>query len=47
MRKKILFLAFIAFSSVTMVAQTTVSGTVTDAKTGVSRRIRRENKRGN
>ena len=34
MRKKILFLAFIAFSSVTMVAQTTVSGTVTDAKTG-------------
>jgi iron complex outermembrane receptor protein len=34
MRKKILFLAFIAFSSVTMVAQTTVSGTVKDAKTG-------------
>ncbi|MDG1038376.1 MAG: carboxypeptidase-like regulatory domain-containing protein, partial [Polaribacter sp.] len=34
MRKKILFLAFLAFSSVTMVAQTTVSGTVKDAKTG-------------
>ncbi|PWG05856.1 TonB-dependent receptor [Polaribacter aquimarinus] len=34
MIKKILLLAFIAFSSLTMVAQTTVTGTVTDAKTG-------------
>ena len=34
MIKKILLLAFIAFGSVTMVAQTTVSGTVKDAKTG-------------
>ncbi|WP_439128560.1 carboxypeptidase-like regulatory domain-containing protein, partial [Polaribacter sp.] len=34
MIKKILLLAFIAFSSFAMVAQTTVTGTVTDAKTG-------------
>ena len=34
MIKKILLLAFIAFSSVAMVAQTTVTGTVKDAKTG-------------
>ncbi len=34
MIKKILLLAFIAFSSFTMVAQTTVTGTVKDAKTG-------------
>ena len=34
MIKKILLLAFIAFSSVAMVAQTTVTGTVTDLKTG-------------
>ena len=34
MIKKILLLAFIAFSSFAMVAQTTVKGTVTDAKTG-------------
>jgi outer membrane receptor protein involved in Fe transport len=34
MIKKILLLAFIAFGSITMVAQTTVSGTVKDAKTG-------------
>jgi iron complex outermembrane receptor protein len=34
MIKKILLVAFIAFSSLTMVAQTTVTGTVTDAKTG-------------
>ncbi|MFK8058587.1 MAG: TonB-dependent receptor [Polaribacter sp.] len=34
MIKKILLLAFIAFGSVTMVAQTTVTGTVKDAKTG-------------
>ena len=34
MIKKILLLAFIAFTSFAMVAQTTVKGTVTDAKTG-------------
>jgi outer membrane receptor for ferrienterochelin and colicin len=34
MIKKILLLAFIAFGSLSMVAQTTVSGTVKDAKTG-------------
>ena len=34
MIKKFLLLAFIAFGSVTMVAQTTVTGTVKDAKTG-------------
>ena len=34
MIKKILLLVFIAFSSVAMVAQTTVNGTVKDAKTG-------------
>ncbi|MEO9571855.1 MAG: TonB-dependent receptor [Polaribacter sp.] len=34
MIKKILLLAFFAFSSLTMVAQTTVTGTVKDAKTG-------------
>jgi len=34
MIKKILLLAFIAFGSLTMVAQTTVTGTVKDAKTG-------------
>ena len=34
MIKKIILLAIIAFSSVTMVAQTTVTGTVKDAKTG-------------
>ena len=34
MIKKILLLAFIAFSTTAMVAQTTVTGTVTDAKTG-------------
>ena len=34
MIKKTLLLAFIAFSSFAMVAQTTVKGTVTDAKTG-------------
>ena len=34
MIKKILLIAFIAFSSLAMVAQTTVSGTVKDAKTG-------------
>ncbi|MGJ8745427.1 TonB-dependent receptor [Polaribacter sp.] len=34
MIKKILLFACIAFSSVAMVAQTTVTGTVTDAKTG-------------
>lgn len=34
MIKKILLIAFIAFSSITMVAQTTVTGTVKDAKTG-------------
>ena len=34
MIKKILLLAFIAFSSVAMVGQTTVTGTVKDAKTG-------------
>jgi iron complex outermembrane receptor protein len=34
MIKKILFIAFIAFGSLSMVAQTTISGTVKDAKTG-------------
>ncbi|WP_405610338.1 TonB-dependent receptor [Polaribacter sp. Asnod1-A03] len=34
MIKKILLIAFIAFSSLTMVAQTVVTGTVKDAKTG-------------
>jgi outer membrane cobalamin receptor len=34
MIKKILLIAFIAFSSLAMVAQTTVTGTVKDAKTG-------------
>ena len=34
MIKKIILLAFLAFSSVAMVGQTTVTGTVTDAKTG-------------
>ncbi|MCL7762060.1 TonB-dependent receptor [Polaribacter sp. Z014] len=34
MIKKIILLAFIVFSSVAMVGQTTVTGTVTDAKTG-------------
>ena len=34
MIKKILFIAFVALSSVAMVAQTTVTGTVKDAKTG-------------
>jgi outer membrane receptor protein involved in Fe transport len=34
MIKKILFIVFIACSSLTMVAQTTVTGTVKDAKTG-------------
>ena len=34
MRKKILLIALIAFSSLAMVAQTTVSGVVKDAKTG-------------
>ncbi len=34
MIKKILLLAFIAFGSITMVAQTTVTGVVKDAKTG-------------
>jgi outer membrane receptor for ferrienterochelin and colicin len=34
MIKKILFIAFIAFNSLAMVAQTTVTGTVTDSKTG-------------
>ncbi|PQJ68707.1 hypothetical protein BTO14_11675 [Polaribacter butkevichii] len=34
MIKKMILLAFIAFSSVAMVAQTTVTGTVKDAKTG-------------
>jgi len=34
MIKKILLLAFIAFGSLSMVAQTTVTGTVKDAKTG-------------
>jgi outer membrane receptor protein involved in Fe transport len=34
MIKKILLIAFIAFSSIAMVAQTTVTGTVKDAKTG-------------
>ena len=34
MIKKILLIAFIAFGSLAMVAQTTVSGTVKDAKTG-------------
>ena len=34
MIKKILLVAFIAFSSIAMVAQTTVTGTVTDAKSG-------------
>ncbi|QXP71741.1 TonB-dependent receptor [Polaribacter sp. R2A056_3_33] len=34
MIKKFILLAFIAFSSVAMVGQTTVTGTVTDAKTG-------------
>jgi outer membrane receptor protein involved in Fe transport len=34
MIKKILLIVFIAFSSLAMVAQTTVSGTVKDAKTG-------------
>jgi len=34
MIKKILLLAFIAFSSISMVGQTTITGTVKDAKTG-------------
>ena len=34
MIKKILFIAFIAFGSLSMVAQTTISGTVKDAKSG-------------
>lgn len=34
MIKNFLLIAFIAFGSLAMVAQTTVSGTVTDAKTG-------------
>ena len=34
MIKKILLIAFIAFSSLAMVGQTTVTGTVKDAKTG-------------
>ncbi|MFY9242288.1 MAG: TonB-dependent receptor [Polaribacter sp.] len=34
MTKKILLVAFIAFSSLAMVAQTTITGIVTDAKTG-------------
>ncbi len=34
MIKKILFIAFIAFGSLSMVAQTTISGTIKDAKTG-------------
>jgi hypothetical protein len=34
MIKKILLIAFIAFGSLSMVAQTTISGTVKDAKTG-------------
>ena len=34
MTKKILLIAFIAFSSLAMVAQTTITGTVKDAKTG-------------
>ena len=34
MIKKILFVAFIAFGSLAMVGQTTITGTVKDAKTG-------------
>ena len=34
MIKKILLIAFIAFGSLAMVAQTTITGTVKDAKTG-------------
>ena len=34
MIKKIIFIAFVMFSSTIMIAQTTITGTVKDAKTG-------------
>lgn len=36
MAKKLFFIAFVLFGSLAMVAQTTVTGTITDAGTGES-----------